>query len=38
MRERVELLKGSLEFLTPPDRGTLVRVRVPLTAPATTTI
>jgi signal transduction histidine kinase len=35
MRERVELLKGSLEFLTPPDRGTLVRVRVPLTTPAT---
>jgi signal transduction histidine kinase len=35
MRERVELLKGSLEFLTPPGRGTLVRVRVPLRAPVT---
>ena len=44
MRERIELLKGSLEFLRPFDdtegkpaeRGTLVRVRVPLPAPATT--
>jgi signal transduction histidine kinase len=35
MRERVELLKGSLEFLTPPGRGTLVRLRVPLGTPAT---
>jgi signal transduction histidine kinase len=34
MRERVELLKGSLEFLTPPGRGTLVRLRVPLGTPA----
>jgi two-component system sensor histidine kinase UhpB len=36
MRERVALLKGSLEFLTPPGRGTLVRLRVPLGTPATT--
>jgi signal transduction histidine kinase len=34
MRERVELLGGSLEFLTPQGRGTLVRLRVPLTTPA----
>jgi signal transduction histidine kinase len=34
MRERVELIKGTLEFLTPAGRGTLVRVRVPLTTPA----
>jgi signal transduction histidine kinase len=43
MRERIELLGGSLEFLRPSDsqgkpgeRGTLVRARVPLAAPATT--
>jgi len=36
MRERIELLGGSLEFLTPAERGTLVRVRVPRAARATT--
>jgi signal transduction histidine kinase len=36
MRERVELLGGSLEFLPVPDGGTLVRARVPVRAPATT--
>ena len=30
MRERAELLKGRLEFLTPTDGGTLVRLTVPL--------
>jgi signal transduction histidine kinase len=36
MRERVELLGGSLEFLPAPGGGTLVRARVPLTTPVTT--
>jgi signal transduction histidine kinase len=36
MRERVELLGGSLEFLKPGERGTLVRARVPLKAPVST--
>jgi len=30
MRERAELLKGSIEFLQPPQGGTLVRLRVPV--------
>jgi nitrate/nitrite-specific signal transduction histidine kinase len=30
MRERAELVNGSLEFLTPPGGGTLVRLKVPL--------
>lgn len=30
MRERAELLHGTIEFLRPGDRGTLVRVRIPL--------
>jgi signal transduction histidine kinase len=30
MRERAELLGGRIEFLTPSEGGTLVRVRVPL--------
>jgi signal transduction histidine kinase len=30
MRERAELVGGTLEFLTPPEGGTLVRLRVPL--------
>jgi len=30
MRERAELLGGSVEFLQPPQGGTLVRLRVPL--------
>ncbi len=30
MRERAELLKGSIEFLHPSGGGTLVRLRVPL--------
>ncbi len=30
MRERAELLKGSIEFLHPSEGGTLVRLRVPL--------
>jgi signal transduction histidine kinase len=36
MRERMELLGGSLEFLQPSGRGTLVRARVPLKAAVTT--
>jgi signal transduction histidine kinase len=34
MRERAELVRGSLEFLTPPGGGTLVRLTVPLVAEA----
>jgi signal transduction histidine kinase len=30
MRERAALVRGTLEFLRPPDGGTLVRLRVPL--------
>ncbi len=30
MRERAELLHGTIEFLRPGDKGTLVRVRIPL--------
>jgi signal transduction histidine kinase len=30
MRERADLVNGSLEFLTPPGGGTLVRLKVPL--------
>ena len=30
VRERAEMLGGSLEFLRPPDGGTLVRLRVPI--------
>jgi signal transduction histidine kinase len=30
MRERAEMLGGSLEFLHPADGGTLVRLRVPI--------
>jgi signal transduction histidine kinase len=30
MRERAELLRGKIEFLTPVDGGTLVRLDVPL--------
>jgi signal transduction histidine kinase len=33
MRERAELLRGKIEFLRPPEGGTLVRLDVPL-APA----
>jgi two-component system sensor histidine kinase UhpB len=32
MRERAELVNGSLEFVTPPGGGTLVRLKVPLSA------
>lgn len=35
MRERAELLGGTLEFLRPRDGGTLVRLRVPMAALAT---
>jgi signal transduction histidine kinase len=35
MRERAELLRGKIEFLRPPEGGTLVRLDVPL-APAGT--
>ena len=35
MRERAELLGGTLEFLTPEKGGTLVRLRVPATSRAT---
>jgi signal transduction histidine kinase len=31
MRERAELLRGKIEFLRPPEGGTLVRLDVPLT-------
>ncbi len=34
MRERAELLGGTLEFLRPADGGTLVRLRVPMPEPA----
>ena len=30
MRERAELLRGSIEFLKPPEGGTLVRLKVPI--------
>ncbi len=30
MRERAELLNGSFEVLSEPDRGTVVKVRLPL--------
>ena len=30
MRERAELLGGSIEFLKPAEGGTLVRLRVPI--------
>ena len=29
MRERADLLRGSIEFLSPPSGGTLIRLRVP---------
>jgi signal transduction histidine kinase len=32
MRERAALLGGTLEFLSPPGGGTLVRLRIPLTS------
>ena len=35
MRERAELLGGTIEFLKPHDGGTLVRLRVPIRLPAT---
>lgn len=35
MRERAELLGGTLELLRPRDGGTLVRLRVPMTASVT---
>jgi signal transduction histidine kinase len=34
MRERAELVNGSIEFLTPPGGGTVVRLKVPLSAAA----
>jgi signal transduction histidine kinase len=30
MRERAEMLGGTIEFLKPPAGGTLVRLRVPI--------
>lgn len=33
MRERAELVGGTIEFTRPPEGGTLVRLRVPLEAP-----
>ena len=36
MRERAELLGGTLELLRPREGGTLVRLTVPITASATT--
>jgi signal transduction histidine kinase len=30
MRERAELIGGTIDFLTPPEGGTLVRLTVPL--------
>ena len=35
MRERAELLGGTLELLQPRDGGTLVRLKVPIRLPAT---
>jgi signal transduction histidine kinase len=35
MRERVELLHGKIDFLKPGDRGTLVRLEIPLMEGAT---
>jgi len=35
MRERAELLGGTIEFVKPQDGGTLVRLRVPIRLPAT---
>jgi signal transduction histidine kinase len=36
MRERAELVHGVIEFVTPTGGGTLVRLKVPLTAGAAT--
>ena len=36
MRERAELVNGSIELLTPPGGGTIVRLKVPLSAAAHT--
>ena len=33
MRERAELLRGAIEFLKPPEGGTLVRLRIPRDIP-----
>jgi len=33
MRERAELLRGEIEFLKPPEGGTLVRLRIPRDMP-----
>jgi len=33
MRERAELLRGAIEFLKPPEGGTLVRLRIPRDMP-----
>jgi signal transduction histidine kinase len=35
MRERAQLLGGTIEFLKPDDGGTLVRLRVPIRFPET---
>jgi two-component system, NarL family, sensor histidine kinase DesK len=34
IRERVESLAGSLEIESPPGKGTVLRARIPLVAPA----
>jgi signal transduction histidine kinase len=34
MRERAELVSGTLEFSSPPGGGTLVRLKVPLSTKA----
>jgi nitrate/nitrite-specific signal transduction histidine kinase len=34
MRERAELVNGTIELLTPPGGGTMVRLKVPLSAEA----
>jgi signal transduction histidine kinase len=38
MRERAELVGGTVDFLAPEDGGTLVRLRVPLASPAAETV
>ena len=38
MRERAELVGGTLEFGRPPEGGTIVRLRVPLTMSASTSV
>jgi nitrate/nitrite-specific signal transduction histidine kinase len=38
MRERAELVGGTIEFARPDEGGTLVRLRVPIEEPDTTNL